>query len=169
MKSFFRTVILTGLFVGATDLIAAYVTQFIKTGKFDDKMLYYIAGGGLGLEISMKGGFWIGLLGVFFHFFIAFAFTLFFFLIFPKLKFLWYNKYVVGLLYGLFVNKFMAWVVLPFTALPPNKAGFNFKEFLVGGLVLGIVLGIPIAWSAFKYYGVESKQKGIMGRNNFRV
>jgi len=158
MKRFFRTVILTGLFVGATDLIAAYVTQFIKTGKFADKMLYYIAGGGLGLETSLKGGFWIGLLGLFFHFFIAFAFTLFFFLIFPKLKFLWYNKYLVGLLYGLFVNLVMTLVVLPLTALPANKAPFDLKEFLIGGLVLGIALGIPIAWSAYKYYGVESKQ-----------
>ena len=158
MKRFFRTVILTGLFAGATDLIAAYVTQFIKTGKFADKMLYYIAGGGLGLETSLKGGFWIGLLGLFFHFFIALAFTLFFFLIFPKLKFLWYNKYVVGLLYGLFVNLIMTLVVLPLTALPANKAPFDLKEFLIGGLVLGIALGIPIAWSAYKYYGVESKQ-----------
>src|SRR5690348_15551459 len=98
MRSFLKTVLLTGLFVGTTDLMAAYVSQYIKTGKFADKMLYYIAGGALGLETSMKGGFWIGALGLLFHYFIAFSFTLLFFLVFPKVRILSYNKYLVGFL-----------------------------------------------------------------------
>ena len=77
MNRFFKTVLLTGLFVGTTDLLAAYITQWIKTGKFADRMLHYIAGGALGLETSMKGGNGVAFLGLFFHYFIAFAFTLF--------------------------------------------------------------------------------------------
>src|ERR1044071_341941 len=102
-KSLLKTIILTGLFVGTTDLTAAYVSQWIKTGKFADKMLYYIAGGVLGLDTSMQGGNWVALLGLCIHFMIAFCATLFFFWIFPKIRLLWFDKWVIGVLYGVFV------------------------------------------------------------------
>lgn len=152
MNRFFRTVLLTGLFVGVTDLIAAYVTQFVKTGQFADKMLYYIAGGALGLDVSMKGGFWIGLLGLFFHFFIAFAFTLFYFLIYPKLKLQRFNKYFLGIVYAIFVNQAMALLILPLSKLPPDKASFDLPDLLISWAVLGLVLGMPIAISAHRFY-----------------
>ena len=160
MPRFFRTVLLTGLFVGVADLIAAYVTYFIKNGGFASKMLQYIAGGALGLEVSMKGGFWIGLLGLLFHFFIAFSFTLFFFIIFPKLKLQRYNKYLVGILYAIFVNRTMALVVLPLTKLPPNKAPLDWVNLLITWAVLSLVLGIPIAISANRYYE-KKRQKDL--------
>ena len=147
-------VLLTGLFVGTTDLVAAYVSQWIKTGKFADKMLNYIAGGGIGLEASMNGGNWVQLMGLFFHYFIAFSFTLFFFLIFPRLKFLWYNKYLVGMLYGPFVGLTMGQLILKLTPLPSNP--FSLSNSIVGWLILGVVLGIPIAYNAYKYYGIDS-------------
>lgn len=154
MNSFFKTVLLTGLFVGTTDLVAAYVTQWIRTGKFSDRMLHYIAGGALGLETSMKGGNGVAFLGLFFHYFIALAFTLFFFVIFRRLKFLWFNKYLIGMLYGVFVAIVMGHVILPITPLP--VAPFSLSNSIVGWLTLGVVLGIPIAYNAYEYYGVDS-------------
>lgn len=153
-RGFFKMVLLTGLFVGTTDLVAAYISQWIKTGKFADKMLNYIAGGGIGLEASMNGGNWIQLMGLLFHYFIAFSFTLFFFLIFPKLKFLWYNKYLVGMLYGPFVGLTMGQLILKLTPLPSSP--FSLSNSIVGWLILGVVLGIPISYNAYKYYGVDS-------------
>jgi hypothetical protein len=153
MKSFWKTVLLTALFVGTTDIIAAYTDQFIKTGKFADKMLYYMAGGALGLKTSMQGGFWIGFLGLLFHYIIAFSFTLLFFIAFPKLKLQWVNKYwiyVIGFLYGPFVACFMKFIVLPLTQLPPTP--FVFQKAVIGWIILGTVLGIPIAISASRYY-----------------
>jgi hypothetical protein len=153
-KGFFKAVFLTGLFVGTTDLIAAYISQWIKTGKYADKMLNYIAGGGLGLERSMNGGSGVQFLGLFFHYFIAFSFTLLFFLVFPRLKLLWYNKYMVGMLYGVFVSLIVGQVILRFTALPVNA--FSLSGSIVGWLVLGAVLGIPIAYNTYRYFGVDS-------------
>lgn len=150
MKALLKTVLLTALFVGTTDLAAAYIDQYVKTGKFADRMLYYIAGGALGLERSMQGGFWIGLLGLIFHYFIAFSFTLLFFLAFPKLRLSSLNKYLVGLFYGPFVGAFMSFVVLPLTALPASP--FQFSKAIVGWLILGVVLGIPISISAYQFY-----------------
>ena len=153
MSRFFKTVLLTGLFVGTTDLVAAYVTQWIKTGKFADRMLHYIAGGALGLETSMKGGNGVAFLGLFFHYFIAFSFTLFFFLIFPRLKFLWFNKYLIGMLYGVFVAVMMGQVILPITPLPTSP--FSLSNSIIGWITLGVVLGIPISYNAYEYYSVN--------------
>ena len=150
MKSFWKVVLLTWLFVGTTDIISAYIHQFILTGKFADKMLKYIAGGALGLENSIKGGFWTSVLGLSFHYFIAFSFTLLFFLAYPKLKILSANPYLVGMLYGVFASSFMTFIVLPLTKLPPRP--IVFQNLIVGWLILGVVLGIPIALSAKWFY-----------------
>lgn len=150
MKLFFKTVLLTGLLAATLDLTAAYIDQYIKTGKFADKMLYYIAGGALGLKTSMQGGFWVGFLGLFFHYFNAFAFTLLFFLAYPKLKFRSVNKYVLALLYGPFVGLFMKFIVLPLTMLPASP--FVLQKAWIGWIILSVVIGLPAAISASWYY-----------------
>ncbi|MEI9944073.1 MAG: hypothetical protein WDN26_07585 [Chitinophagaceae bacterium] len=154
MKSFFRIALLTGLFVGTTDILMAYTNSFIKTGNFAEKMFHYIAGGALGLEKSMQGGTGVALLGLFFHYFIAMSFTFFFFWIFPKFKFLVFNKYVVGILYAVFVNLAMRYLILPLTALPAGGA-FILERAFIDWILLGIVLGIPIVYNTYKFYGVK--------------
>lgn len=159
MNRFWRTLLLTSLFVGTTDLILAYSTQFAHTGKFADKLLYYIAGGALGLETSMQGGFWIGLLGLFFHFFIAFSFTFLVFMAFSILKMQSFNKYslwVSGMLYAIFVSCVMRFIILPLTKLPVQP--LNIQNELVEWLFLGIVFGIPIFLSASQYYKKNASQ-----------
>lgn len=156
MNRFFKAVLLTGLFVGTTDLVAAYVTQWIKTGKFAGKMLHYIAGGALGLENSMEGGNGVAFLGLFFHYFIAFSFTLFFFWIFPKLKLLSFDRYLVGMLYGVFVNLAVWQIITHFSALPGGP--FVLSNSIIAWLTLGVVLGIPIVYNAYRYYGVKEKK-----------
>lgn len=153
MNRFFKTVLLTGLFVGTTDLVSAYISVTIQSGNFPKKMLYYIAGGALGLKTSMQGGNGIASLGLFFHYFIAFSFTLFFFWIFPRIRILSFNKYLVGMLYAVFVNVVMGQVILPLSRLPSGP--FSLSDSIIGWITLGVVFGIPIAYNAYKYYGVE--------------
>ena len=155
MTRFFKAVLLTGLFVGVADLLSAYISQWIKTGAYAAKMLNYIAGGALGLETSMSGGNWVQFLGLFFHFFICFAFTLLFFLVFPKLKFLSYNKYLVGMLYGVFIAVMVNQVILKFTPLPTQP--FTVSGQIIAWFILGVLVGIPIAYNAYKYYGVVDR------------
>src|SRR5580692_3454292 len=111
-KGFFKMVLLTGLFVGLMDLIWANLNQWIRTGKYADKMLNYIAAGALGVNTALAGGNGVQLLGLFFHFFIAFSFTLFFFWIFPRVPFLAYNKYLIGYLYGILITLVMGQIVV---------------------------------------------------------
>jgi hypothetical protein len=161
MKSFLKTFLLTGLFVGVTDIIAAHVSVWIQSGSFPTRILQYIAGGALGLETSMKGGAGMALLGLFFHFFIATWWTFLFFVIFPRLRFLHFNKYVVGFLYGIFVGAMMTFVVLPMSALPDSP--FVFSKAIVGWAILGTVLGIPIAISAYRFYKIRPTTTVIPG------
>ena len=155
MNKFFKTVLLTGLFVGTTDILSAFVSVYVQSGKFPEKMFYYIAGGALGLETAMKGRAGIEFLGLFFHYFIAFAFTLFFFWIFPRIKILSFNKYLVGMLYAVFVNVIMEQVILRFTPLPERS--FSLAHSYINWVVLGVLFGIPIANHTYEYYKAEKK------------
>jgi hypothetical protein len=153
MNKFFKAVLLTGLFVGTTDIISAFINISNKTGKFPEKMFNYIAGGALGLPAALNGGTPAAFLGLFFHYFIALSFTLFFFLVFPKLKLLAFNKYLVGMLYGIFVSQAMA-LILKLTLLP-SGGPFNLAGVFIAWIELGVIFGIPIAYNTYKYYGVE--------------
>jgi hypothetical protein len=153
MNRFWKAVILTWLFAGTADLTAAYISQWIRTGKFADKMLYYIAGGVLGLDTSMQGGNWVALLGLVNHYTIAFCATLFFFWVFPKVKVLWFDKWVIGAFYGIFVNVVVSLVINWLTPLPGNP--FVLANVVVAWFILGLCLGIPIAYNAYRFYGVK--------------
>jgi hypothetical protein len=144
--------------VGTTDLISAYITLTIRSGNFPSKMLYYIAAGALGIKTSLQGGNWAAFLGLFFHYFIAFAFTLFFFWIFPRIKVLAFDKYLVGMLYAVFVNVLMGQVIIPFSRLPSSP--FSLSDSIIDWIVLGVLFGIPIAYNAYKYYGVDTDTRG---------
>ena len=150
MNKFWKALLSTALLVGTTDILAATLMSWARSGNFPFKLLHYIAGGALGLERSMKGSWGTALLGLSFHYFIAFSFTLLFFLAFPRLSFLRGNAYLTGFLYGVFVGACMTFIVLPLTALPPNP--FKLLNALQGWTVLGLVLGIPIALMAKRYY-----------------
>jgi hypothetical protein len=156
MNRFFKTVLLTGLFVGTTDILSAYITSFIKSGKFSGKMFHFIAAGALGKETALNGGNEVAFLGLFIHYFIAFAFTLFFFWIFPKLKFLSFNKYLVGMLYGVFVDLVIGQLILRLT--PLGGWPFNLENTILNWYSFGVVFGIPIAYNTYKYYGVPAEK-----------
>jgi hypothetical protein len=155
MNKFYKTVLLTGLFVGTTDILSAFITVWAKTGKFFPLMFNYIAGGALGFKTAMDGGNAIALLGLFFHYFISCAFTLFFFLIFKRVRFLSFNKYLIGMLYAVFVNLVMEQGILRLTSLPSKP--FILANSFISWVILGVVFGIPIAYNAYKFYDVKAR------------
>jgi hypothetical protein len=150
----FKTVLLTGLFVGTMDISYAYINATVQAGKFPARMFNYISGGVLGLDAGLHGGTPAAFLGLFFHYFIAMAYTVFFFLIFPRLKFLWYNKYLVGMLYAVFVNVTMSQIVLRISRL--HGWDFDLNKAFPDWVIFGVVFGIPLAYNAYKYYGVDA-------------
>lgn len=151
MKPFWKAVLLTTLVAGTLDIITAHVDQTIRTGAFPSRMFYFIAGAAIGVKTAFSSGPGIILLGIFFHYFISFAFTLFFFLIYPRLSKVPNNKYLNALLYAIFVWLIMTYIVLPLCALHNKPYGFSWRT-VMGWFILATVFGLPISLMTAKYY-----------------
>jgi hypothetical protein len=151
MSSFNKRLLITVLIAGTLDITSAYVNIFIQTGHISRRMFQYIAGGALGLKNTLNGGAPVILLGIFFHYFIVFSFTLFFFFLYRKNRIFGLNKYLAALLYGIFIWTVMNLVVLPLSALPPGKVTFG--KALLDSAILAVMIGLPVSLSASAYYG----------------
>jgi hypothetical protein len=151
MSSFYKRLLITVLIAGTLDITSAYVNIFIQTGHISRRMFQYIAGGALGLKNTLNGGAPVILLGIFFHYFIVFSFTLFFFFLYRKNRIFGLNKYLAALLYGIFIWTVMNLVVLPLSALPPGK--LTFGRALLDSAILAVMIGLPVSLSASSYYG----------------
>src|ERR1700761_3213296 len=155
MSPFLKRVLLTGLIAGILDITYAYLDVLVQTGHISKRMFQYIAGGALGLETSMKGGVPVILLGIFFHFFIAFLFTLFFFLLYRKSKLSLLNPYLLALVYGIFIWCVMNLVVLPLSALPSRPIKYGKGAF--DALMFGVTFGLVLVFSARSFFGAPAK------------
>lgn len=145
-----KTILLTGLFVGTTDILYAFISIYVSSGHFSTKMFQYIAAGLLGLDRAMAWGTFAAFIGLFIHYLIAMTFTFLFFIVFPKMKILAYNKFLVGIFFGIFVNLVMSFLILPLTPLPSEP--FNLSKEFINWIIFGCVFGIPVVWSAYNFY-----------------
>jgi hypothetical protein len=151
MSPFYKRLLITVLIAGTLDILSAYTNIFIQTGHLTRRMFQYIAGGALGLKNALNGGVPVILLGIFFHYFIVFSFTLFFFYLYRKNRVFGLNKFLAALLYGIFIWAVMNLVVLPLTALPPGT--ITLRNALLGASILAVMIGLPVSLSARAYYG----------------
>ena len=101
-KDAVNTILLAGFIAGCLDILSAFLQYFINAGKNPVKILNFIASGVFGKEAAYAGGNTMAVWGLLFHFIIAFAFTLFFFWLYPKWNVLAKNKWATGIGYGLF-------------------------------------------------------------------
>jgi hypothetical protein len=138
------------LLAGTLDIIAALLYYYIMTGNSEVTTVFkFIAGGIFGKE-ALKGGASIIGAGLFFHYLIAFFFTVLFFLAFPLLKKILHNRLVTGIIYGLFVWTVMNLLVVPFSNI--GSRPFDLVSALINMAILVICLGIPLAFIATHYF-----------------
>jgi len=148
------TIIKAWLIAGTLDILSAITHYSLKTGKNPFKVLSFVAGGIFGKE-SFTGGAAMAVAGLFFHYLIAFIWTIFFFLIYPRINSLIKSTVVVGLLYGIFVWAFMNFIVVPMSALPPSK--FNISNAVIAMLIIMFAVGLPISIIVSKFYRQKIK------------
>jgi hypothetical protein len=147
-----KWIVLTGLLAGILDISAAIVRFKIKSPDKDPLVIFnYIASAVFGKETAYGGGTGMILWGVFFHFLIAMLFTIFFFLIYPKLKILSWNAVITGLIYGIFVWVIMNRVVVPLSQIPKRPFHFTNESMIQMGILM-VFIGLPISLMAKKYY-----------------
>ncbi|RYU94622.1 hypothetical protein [Emticicia agri] len=152
MKTYYKVILLTGFIAGSLDLTGAIISSTILNRKFPSKIFHYIASGVFGKE-AFSGGNSMILWGLLFHYIIAYAFTFFYFLIYPKIGFLHINRIASGIFYGAFVWVIMNRIVVPLSNV--TQGPFNITQAIVGMVVLMLMIGLPIAFNAHKYYAVE--------------
>jgi uncharacterized membrane protein YagU involved in acid resistance len=94
------------------------------------------------------------LAGLLLHYSIAFASAIFFFWLFPKVKWLSANKVLTGIIYGVFI-----WMVMNLIVVPASRIGhqpFDVVNAIINMLILIVCIGIPLSFAASSFY----KNKG---------
>jgi hypothetical protein len=147
-----KTILLAGLLAGTLDITSAFIYVSIL-GREPIRVLYYIASAIMGKD-AMTGSTLIAIFGLALHYFIAFSFTFFFFLIYPKLKIMAKNKYITAIVYGLFVWAVMNLLVVPLSNVKTGP--FNLKNAGINAGILIIAIGLPVSLIAHAYYSKKN-------------
>jgi len=141
-------ILLTGLIAGTLDATAAILNFIISTHKNPAVIFQYIASGVFGPK-AFSGDSYI-VIGILFHYLIAYLFTAFFFLIYPYIGGIAKNKVLTAVIYGVFVWLVMNFIVVPLSDVP--KSPFNAKGVILGIAFLIVCIGLPNAFMAGRFY-----------------
>jgi len=144
-----KTILITGLIAGTLDICAATIKYLVTTRKNPVHLYYFIASGVFG-DDATTGNLMMAVWGLLFHYSIALIFTAFYFLVYPKIKFLSRNIVLSGLAYGLFTWLIMNVIVLPLSNTPAIP--FNPLQAIVSALILMFAIGLPVAILTYRYY-----------------
>ena len=146
----FPTIIKAGLIVGTMDILAAILYFYFKTGNNGAVTIpKYIASAVFGKQ-AFSGGAEMILAGFVFHYTIAFAFTIFFFWLYPKIGFFSKTNLLTGIIYGVFI-----WAVMNLLVVPQTKiAGrpFDLVSAAINAFILVVCIGIPLACIAKSFF-----------------
>lgn len=155
--NFWKTILLAGFLVGSLDIIAALTNFYIQTGKNPVVVLRYIASAVFGKKDAYDpNNNLMPALGLLFHYGIAYGWTTFFFLIYPRLKFMSATRILTGFLYGIFVWAMMTFVVIPLTSL--GSSPLVLKQAIIAIAILILAIGMPLSFIAYRcYYGLKGK------------
>jgi hypothetical protein len=88
--------------------------------------------------------------GLLFHYFIAYSFTAFFFLIFPKVKIMSKNILATAIVYGIFMQVVTNFIIIPLSKIP--KITFHLDKQLLATGILIIAIGLPLSFFAKRFY-----------------
>jgi len=146
-KNTWKWILLSALLVGTLDIGAALLHFYIKTGKDPLLVPKYIASAVFG-DTAYSGKNMV-LYGFLFHYFIALCWTVLFFLLYPKIHWLWENRLLTGIIYGIAI-----WLVMTRIIVPLSKAStgaFDIKQAVIGILILVVAIGIPLSLLAFRH------------------
>jgi len=151
-----RRVLLTGCIAGSLDIGAAFLQYFLVRGKNPIIVLNFIASGVFGND-AFGENIMMPLAGLFFHYFIATVWTFLYFTAVNRLPVppKWWG--LNGFVYGIVVWCGMNLIVVPLSNTPPLP--FRIEKALIAAAVLIACIGLPIAYSAMKYFSFEGSEK----------
>lgn len=149
-----KFMLIAGVIAGSVDILLAFLSAYIGNGSSPEMVLRYVASGFFGKD-AFSGGSQMIAWGLVFHFIIALAFTILFFYLYPRLKWMRENKVLTGIFYGLLVWAVMNLLVLPQSNVPPSP--IRFPGALISMLILIIAIGMVLVYFADRYYRIRKK------------
>jgi len=151
MKFAPRIILLSGLLVATLDILSAFIDYYIASGKNPLLVLLYVASGALG-KSAMTGGAATMLIGLLFHYLIAFTFTIFFFWLYARTG-LWRGNWIItGIGYGIFIWLIMNLMVVQLSGAPHAPiAAMKAGKIAKSALILICMIGLPLSFIAHKY------------------
>ncbi len=143
-----KIILIAGLLAGSLDILTAFINYYIKTGKGPEGVLRFIASGVFGEDAftAATAMIWLGLL---FHFTIAFALTIFFFVVYPKIKLLQINVILTAIIFGI-----VSWLITNLIIVPLSNTYIPFKllNALKAVLILIFAIGCPLSIMFRNFY-----------------
>lgn len=151
--NWYKTVFLTGLLAGTLDITAAIIHFLIRGGHDPVQIFIYIASGVFG-QAAYSGNAAMPVLGLIFHYVIAFIWTILFFITYPRVSLLRKNKYISAIIYGAFIWLVMNLIVVPLSSV--RQFPFRIDQALTGVAILIVAIGFPVSLIASRYFAIRS-------------
>lgn len=151
-----KTILIAGFLTGLLDATAAMVQSYFWNDVTPDRVWKYVASGAVGLS-AFKGGGGMVVLGLFFHFLIAFIFTVTFFFLYPKIRPYAPHIVITGILWGIVVWLIMSFIVTPLSNVPPRRP-FDLVRALPQIGIHMFIVGLPMALVIHRYYSSRVKR-----------
>ena len=148
-KSPITAIISAWLLAGTLDISSALIMVAVRSGKSPVPVFNYIASAVFGQD-AFTGGTPMIIAGLLFHYLIALIFTVTLFLLYPFIRQFIKNKFIIGILFGLFNWIVMTLLVVPLTRIPHRP--FNLSNALINIAILMVAIGIPVSLIAHHYY-----------------
>ena len=148
-KRLLTVILLSGLLAGTLDIVAAFIHYYINYNKNPLRVLLFIASGVFG-KSAYTGGNAMYVAGAVFHYLIAYSFTVVFFLFYPLISKLRFNRVVTGIVFGALIWLVMNLVVIPLSKTP--SIPFHWPKALLAIGILIIAIGIPLSFLAYNHY-----------------
>lgn len=137
------------LIAGCLDITAACIQAWLMKSIPPGTVLKYIASGVFGKD-AFAGGTGYILFGLLFHFAIAFACTLVYFLVYPKLKLLHLSILLSSLLIAVIAWASTTQLIIPLSKIKP--APFDITKAITAITILFVCIGLPVSYFAKRYY-----------------
>lgn len=148
-----RWLLFTGFITGSIDALMAIVTN----SKIPPEIIFkYIASGVFGKLGFTNGGEMI-IYGILFHFWIAFAWSVLFFILYRQLIHLLKFRILFILVTGLVIWAVMNLAVVPLSQA--NAAPMHFIGAVKNMAILIFAFGLPITLIADKYYSLDPRRE----------
>jgi hypothetical protein len=154
-NNLFRAISITAFLTATLDILSAIVKFYIEHSRGPIPIFKYIASGFFGKQ-AYDGRTIMIIWGIVFHFIIAFLFSAFLFIIYPKVISWLKNKFIVALIYGFFIWTIMNLAVVPLSNI--SKFPSEPVDAFIQAAILICMIGLPVALMADRYYSRKANE-----------